>query len=145
MRQHIVGCHEIGLPAFCCEGGRQPYAEEILHDVDGFLPGLIGREFGGLDTIAGNAQVADILEQVAVVGCNFHHPARGSKSESIRHVADIKPAMIQPAGGIRTQIGIVIGKEMSVVDHIHGLGKPAVAANHHLQGIVSFLSNGSDV
>ena len=67
MSQDIVGNGQIGRTIRGCQAPRQRHTEELLDDLDAPAARGSRRACGGLDSEAGNATLAHVLQQVTII------------------------------------------------------------------------------
>ncbi|MNZ70609.1 hypothetical protein D3C78_889530 [compost metagenome] len=131
--QHVVGGHQVGAPALALQLRGAVATEKQLADLQAFFPRCLRGAASGLDTQARDAALGHVLQQVTVVGRDFHHAAVGGQAEAFDHLGHITLGMGQPGAGERTEIG-VLGIEQAVgAGVILGLHQPALLAHGNLQ------------
>ncbi|MNZ53855.1 hypothetical protein D3C78_717430 [compost metagenome] len=133
MRDHVIGGHQVGAPAFAVQLRGSFTTEEQLTNFQAFLPRGLRSAASGLDTQARDAATRHELQQITIVGSDFDHAAVGSQAETLDHFGDIALGMGQPGAGERTEIS-VLGVEQAVgAGVILGLHQPALLAHGDLQ------------
>ncbi|MNN01717.1 hypothetical protein D3C81_1143440 [compost metagenome] len=131
--EHVVGGHQVSRPTFARQVMGGLFAEEHLTNLQPFLPGRLCSASGGFDTEARNAALGHILQQVTVVGGDFHHPALAVQAETLDHLPDIVAGMGQPRTGIGAEIRIVGIEQRLGAGVILGLHQPALLTHRHFE------------
>ena len=133
MSQHVVGRHQVGTPALCCQGCSRSLAKEQLTNLQALLPRRTRGAGSRFDTQAGNAALRHVLQQVTVISGDFHHPALGIQAKTLDHLRDVTLGVLQPAAGVGAKIGIVGIEQTIGRTVILGLYQPAAVAHQHPQ------------
>ena len=96
MRQHVVRSHQIDLPAFSDQLGRHLPTEESFDDINTLGAGSGRRACGRLHPKTGYVSLLNVLQQVAVVGCDFCHQAVTIQAEAAAHGLHVGLGVSQP-------------------------------------------------
>ncbi|MNF99286.1 hypothetical protein D3C84_821790 [compost metagenome] len=142
--QYVVGRHQIRCPAFAVQLRGRFATKEQLTDLQAFGTGGLGGAARRLDAQAGNTALGHVLQQVAIVGGNFHHATVSTQFEALGHLGNIALGVGQPSAGKRAEIG-VLGVEQCVrAGVILGLHQPALLAHrdferHPLLGLIQLV------
>ena len=99
VRQHVIGCHKIGTPAVSSHPLCGLGAEKRDFGRNAFTFRYLGDIGGGLNAQDTNAALLKILKEIAVVTGDLNHKRRGIQAVSLRHIADILTAVMQPRLG----------------------------------------------
>ncbi|MNK87175.1 hypothetical protein D3C87_1071050 [compost metagenome] len=133
MGEHVVGRHQVSAPTFAFQLRSSVATEEQLTDLQAFFACRLCSAARRFNAQAGNAASGDVLQQVTVVGGDFHHTAVGGQAETLDHLGDIALGMGQPGAGERTEVG-VLGVEQAIgAGVILGLHQPALLTHRDLQ------------
>ena len=96
VRQHVGGADQVRLFALRGQALGQVFAEELHQGRHALLFGLRRGVAGGLDPQHRHACLHEILQQIAIVGGDFHHQALGPKLQFRRHLLCIGFAVGEP-------------------------------------------------
>ena len=96
--QHVVGRHQIG-GVVGCQGASGFGAKEEDFGGDALGDGGFGAVAGGFDAQDGDAGGVEVLEEIAVVAGDFHHPVAWAEAEALHHGPGVAPRVIEPGVG----------------------------------------------
>ena len=137
LRQHVVAGDEVGgltggehLVGQCPPEERHPrrYAQLDCLGSD------VGRR---LDAQHRHAHGQEMLQQIAVVAGELDHEAVTVQPEAFAHGHAVAPRMLDPAGGIGREVGILPAKDLLGTDIFAQLHEPALIADQHAQWVES--------
>ena len=99
MRQHVIGCSQVGGQPPSHEIGRHCAAEKLLYRFNTLLPRRFGSAGSWLDAQTRNAAFLGILQQITVVRRNLHNMRRTIQHKSHGHLVHIGLRMCEPTVG----------------------------------------------
>ncbi len=132
--EQVVARHQIGGAALFPELLGRVDAEEAVHGVDADLPCRFGDVGRGFDTQAGNAELLEVSQQVAVIAREFDYEAILVETEARPHGLAILSRMRQPALRVGRKVG-VLAEDRIRRDEFAELHEPAVLANERMERI----------
>ncbi len=107
VRQHIVGADQVGLPALSNKPSCGRHAEERNICRHALAHGDKGDVRGRLHAQHGDATLAEILQQVAIVARQFHHQRVRAQPQVADHARRIRVRVAQPGIGERREIQVI--------------------------------------
>ena len=141
--EHIVGRHQVSTHALPGKTRRCFAAEKRNLGGDALGDGGLGGASGRLDAQYRDVPFKEVLQEVTVVAGDFHDLGLRAKLEARDHRLGVAFCVRDPARRVGREIGVVRRKDFTRGYAVVSLGKQAVGADAHDQGIGFFARLGA--
>ncbi len=136
VREHVVAEQQVGgrLP------GQRPgrlLPEELHQRRDALLERHLGHVGGRLDAEHGDLALVEELQQIAIVGGDLHDVAVAVQAESLDHLLGVGATVLQPARGVRGEVGVVGEDPLGRLEllELHQKAPPADQRAQRVEGL----------
>ena len=134
MREHVVSQQQIGARVGCQQPCRAA-TEEFHRRGNAFRERDLRDVGGGLDSEHADPLGLEVLQQVPVVGGELDHMTVLPQAERVDHLLGIAAAVLEPAGRIRGEVGVV-GEDLLRGLELLQLHQEAAAADQRPQRVI---------